>query len=89
MQQKWAEFQGRIEDDRLIFESLGEAPVRLRFTWDATEDGVIRWRNEIETGEDERGSGGGSVDGFENAGADRGRRGLLGPIEAGPWRFRG
>jgi hypothetical protein len=45
-------YRGRIEGDRLIFESLGDAPARLRFTWDATEDGVIRWRNEIETAED-------------------------------------
>jgi hypothetical protein len=46
-------YRGWIEGDRLVFESLGDAPVRLRFTWEATEDGVLNWRNEMAVGEGE------------------------------------
>jgi hypothetical protein len=28
-------YRGWIEDERPVFESLGGAPVRLRFTWEA------------------------------------------------------
>jgi hypothetical protein len=40
-------YRGRIEGDRLVFESLEAAAVRLRFTWDASDPGVITWRNEM------------------------------------------
>ena len=32
-------YRGRIEGDRLMFESLEAAAVRLRFTWDASDPG--------------------------------------------------
>ena len=39
--------RGRVEGDRLIFESMpGELP-RLRMVWDAAAAPVIRWRNEV------------------------------------------
>jgi hypothetical protein len=38
---------GRIEGDRLVFESLGEPPVRLRLTWDASDPLELRWWNEV------------------------------------------
>ena len=44
-------YRGHIDGDRLIFESLEGAPVRLRFTWDARGPGVIRWRNEMAAGD--------------------------------------
>jgi hypothetical protein len=40
-------YHGRIEGDRLVFESLEGAAARLRFTWDASDPGVILWRNEM------------------------------------------
>ena len=40
-------YRGRIDGDRLIFESIAEAGTRLRLTWDASDLGVINWRNEI------------------------------------------
>ncbi len=40
-------YHGRIEGDRLVFESLQGAAARLRFTWDASDPGVILWRNEM------------------------------------------
>jgi hypothetical protein len=45
-------YRGRIDGDRLVFESIGDAPVRLRFTWDASDPGVIVWRNEMSTGDE-------------------------------------
>jgi hypothetical protein len=45
-------YRGWIEHERLDFESLGGAPVRLRFTWEAAED-VLNWRNEMAVGEGE------------------------------------
>jgi hypothetical protein len=42
-----AVYRGYIEQDRLIFESLPGAPVRLRFTWDASKADVPIWRNEM------------------------------------------
>lgn len=42
---------GRIEDDRLIFETIGEAPVRLKLTWDASDPMQIVWRNEVSAGD--------------------------------------
>jgi hypothetical protein len=44
-------FDGRIEGDRLIFESPHDAPVRLRFTWTDTP-GIALWRNELAVGPD-------------------------------------
>jgi hypothetical protein len=40
-------FRGRIEGDRLVFESLQDTGPRLRLTWDASAPGVIGWRNEM------------------------------------------
>ena len=39
--------RGRIDGDCLTFESIGEAPVRIRLVWDATDPNVMRWRNEV------------------------------------------
>jgi len=44
-------FRGRVDGDRLVFESLEGAAARLRFTWDATGPGVIIWRNEMAAGD--------------------------------------
>jgi hypothetical protein len=44
-------YRGRIEGDRLVFESLEGAAVRLRLTWDASDPGVITWRNEMAAGD--------------------------------------
>jgi len=44
-------FRGRIEGDRLIFESIAETGIRLRFTWDASDPDVINWRNEMSAGD--------------------------------------
>jgi len=46
-----AMYRGQIDGDRLIFESLEDAGIRLRFTWDASDPGVITWRNEMTTGD--------------------------------------
>jgi hypothetical protein len=43
-------FRGHISGDRLVFESLEGASARLRLTWDASEPGVIVWRNEMAIG---------------------------------------
>ena len=40
-------YRGRVEGDRLVFESMRDARPRLRFTWDASLPGVITWRNEM------------------------------------------
>ena len=40
-------YRGRIEGDRLVFESVNDTGPRLRFTWDASDPGVITWRNEM------------------------------------------
>lgn len=45
--------RGWIDGDHLVFESLGDAEVRLRFTWEAVEDGGLNWRNEMAIGEGE------------------------------------
>jgi hypothetical protein len=46
-----AVYRGRIDGDRLVFESLEDAGVRLRLTWDASDPDVITWRNEMTVGE--------------------------------------
>lgn len=38
--------RGRIEGDRLVFETVDAGPVRLRMVWDATDPADITWRNE-------------------------------------------
>ena len=43
-------FRGQIEGDRLIFESIAETGIRLRFTWDASDPDIINWRNEMSAG---------------------------------------
>jgi hypothetical protein len=40
-----------VEGDRLVFESMAETGARLRFTWDASDATVIKWRNEATTGD--------------------------------------
>jgi hypothetical protein len=44
-------YRGQIDGDRLIFESLEDAGIRLRFTWDASDPDVIIWRNEMTDGD--------------------------------------
>jgi hypothetical protein len=44
-------YRGRIEGDLLVFESLEAAAVRLRFTWDVSDPGVITWRKEMAVGD--------------------------------------
>ena len=44
-------YRGHIDGDRLVFESLAETGTRLRFTWDASDGTVIKWRNEVTTGD--------------------------------------
>jgi hypothetical protein len=39
--------QGRVEGDRMIFETIGERPPLLRLTWDASSADSIRWSNEM------------------------------------------
>ena len=46
-----AVYRGQIDGDRLIFESMQDAGIRLRFTWDASNPDVITWRNEMTTGD--------------------------------------
>jgi hypothetical protein len=38
--------RGRIDGDRLVYESVGEGPVRLRMTWDLTDPAAMTWSNE-------------------------------------------
>jgi hypothetical protein len=42
--------RGQIDGDRLVFESIGDQPVRLRLTWDASDPMDITWRNEMSVG---------------------------------------
>ena len=42
--------RGWIEGDRLTFETIGEAPARLRLTWDLTAPDRLVWRNELSIG---------------------------------------
>jgi hypothetical protein len=43
---------GRIDGDRLVFESAEGSPARLRLVWDATDPNAIAWRNEMAIGDD-------------------------------------
>jgi hypothetical protein len=42
--------RGRIDGDRLVFETIGDPPVRLRLVWDVTEPPNVTWRNEMSVG---------------------------------------
>ncbi|HET9985915.1 MAG TPA: DUF1579 family protein [Longimicrobiales bacterium] len=42
--------RGRIEGDRLHFESTGEPPVRIRLLWDLSDPAHVVWRNELSVG---------------------------------------
>ena len=44
-------YRGHVEGDRLVFESMGGTETRLRFTWDASDPTVIKWRNEMAVGD--------------------------------------
>jgi hypothetical protein len=39
--------RGWIDGDRLTFESIGDAPVRIRLVWDASKPEALRWTNEV------------------------------------------
>lgn len=41
-----AMFRGRIEDNRLIYESIAETLPRIRLTWILDDESHARWRNE-------------------------------------------
>jgi hypothetical protein len=43
-------YAGRIDGDRLIFESSEGRSVRLRFTWDVADPDDVLWRNEMAVG---------------------------------------
>ena len=43
--------RGHIVGDRLTFESLGDPPVRIRLTWDASAAPNLTWTNEVKMGE--------------------------------------
>jgi hypothetical protein len=38
---------GRIEGDRMTFESIGERPVRILLVWDISQPDDMTWRNEM------------------------------------------
>lgn len=40
-------FNGRIEGNLLIMESMGDSPVKLRFTWDGANPDAFTWKNEM------------------------------------------
>jgi hypothetical protein len=40
-------YRGRIDGDRLVFESLPGEDARLRFTWEVIDPDVTLWRNEM------------------------------------------
>jgi hypothetical protein len=46
--------RGRIDGDRLVFESMKGAGARLRFTWGGFDPAVIIWRNEMVAGDGSR-----------------------------------
>lgn len=41
---------GWIDGDRLTFESIGDAPVRIRLVWDRSDPATMTWRNEASVG---------------------------------------
>jgi hypothetical protein len=42
--------RGQIEGNRLVFESIGNPPIRIRLVWDAADPADITWRNEMSVG---------------------------------------
>jgi hypothetical protein len=42
--------RGWVDRDRLIFETIGDPPVRLRLVWDVSDPVTITWRNEMSVG---------------------------------------
>jgi hypothetical protein len=42
--------RGRIDGDRLTFETIGDPPVRLRLVWDRTDPADMVWKNELSVG---------------------------------------
>ena len=44
--------RGRIDGDRLIYETLEGRPARLRLTWDLTDPDARVWTNEVCLGGD-------------------------------------
>jgi hypothetical protein len=42
--------RGRIDGDRLVFETIGEPPVCLRLVWDVSDPMDVVWRNEMSVG---------------------------------------
>jgi len=42
--------RGRIDGNVLTYETIGDAPVRLRLTWDLTRPPALVWRNEMSAG---------------------------------------
>ncbi len=43
-------FSGEMIKDRLVMESLGDVPVKLRFIWDAKNPKAVTWKNEMSVG---------------------------------------
>ena len=39
--------RGHIDDDRLIYESAGSGPIRIRLVWELTGTEQLTWRNEM------------------------------------------
>jgi len=44
-------YRGRIDGDRLVFESLPGEAARLRFTWEIIDSDLTLWRNEMAIGD--------------------------------------
>jgi hypothetical protein len=42
--------RGRIDGDRLVFETIGDPPIRLRLVWDVSDRNEMTWRNEMSVG---------------------------------------
>ncbi len=40
-------YRGKLDGDRLVYESLQEGLPRIRLTWDRTDPGHCTWRNEF------------------------------------------
>ena len=38
--------RGRIDGDRLVFETIADSPHRLRLVWDVSSPEAMTWRNE-------------------------------------------
>ena len=39
--------RGYIDGDRLVFETVGEPPIRVRLVWDMTDPDDVTWRNDM------------------------------------------